>query len=367
MTQSEITWDELGRHHIARSSGVFLVAGKSSFTKSGAQEKLGRILGDTPHVRFSEFTENPNIREISAGVAAFRASDCDLILAIGGGSTMDVAKAIHLFAQYNEEEQIAILMGQKQLACNETAGRPLVVVPTTFGTGSESTHFAVVYMGARKFSLAHPSGLPTAYILDPLLALSAPPVVRAATGIDALCQAIEAYWAVGSTDESCYHAAKAISLIKDNLVSFVKMPNETVSKNMAYGANFAGRAINIAKTTAPHALSYAITKTYNVSHGQAVAFSLPFFFQTNIDKGSAETKKNMIELFVLLGVDSAKEASCWFRTLLKDIELKVSLLDQVGVSVREVRTLVDQVNVQRLKNHPVTLSQKDLLDALLFS
>jgi len=363
--QKEITWETLGRDFIAASSGVFLVAGKTSFAKSGAEEKLSELLGDKSCVRFSDYTENPKLAEISAGVAAYNASKCDLIIGIGGGSAIDVAKAIHLFAGYQEEDHAGLLSGKQKLEDTTATGRGLIAVPTTFGTGSESTHFAVVYIGDNKYSLAHAYGLPSAYILDPALALTAPASVRATTGTDALCQAIESYWAVAATDESRTYASKALTLLKDNLVPFVQAPTELVAANMARAANYAGRAINLTKTTAPHALSYALTKTYGIPHGLAVSLTLPAFFVLNETRGNKETLKAMIELYQILGITSAQTASIWFKNLIASTGQPVRLAEIRNLSGMEIVKLVEKVNLERLTNHPVLLTKEDLMTALV--
>ncbi len=364
MQQTLITWEELSKEYISIASGVFLVVGKNSYAQSGAQGKLGSMLKNVPHVRFSAFTENPDIREISAGTAAFQSSNCNLILAIGGGSAMDVAKTIFLFADHNQNEHIALLKGQRVLDLKTIGTRSLITVPTTFGTGSESTHFSVVYIGERKYSLAHAAGLPTAYILDPSLALSASRATRATTGTDALCQAIESYWAVAATDESRAYASQATTLLKEHLVPFVTSPNLTVARHMANAANLAGRAINLTKTTAPHALSYAITKQYGVKHGHAVALTLSAFFELNVNRGTDRVKQSMYNLFDVIGVPSPSAAANWFDTLIAKTGQATRLSEITDFSPAEAVKLASEVNIERLKNHPVPLSPYDLIAAL---
>lgn len=365
MSQNEITWETLGSKYIAASSGVFLVVGKGSYSKSGAREKLNRILGDKISKRFSSYTENPKLAEISAGVAKFNASGCDLIVGIGGGSAIDVAKSIYLLASHGEEHHANLLTGKQKLCKIETSYRQLIAVPTTFGTGSESTHFAVVYIGDDKYSLAHSKGLPSAYILDPTLALSAAKSVRATTGTDALCQAIESYWAVAATEASRTYAKNAIVLLKENLIRYVVEPNEVNALNMARASNFAGRAINLTKTTAPHALSYAITKTYGVAHGSAVALTLPAFFLVNDAYGDNEVKKTMDELYQIIGVDSCHSAFSWFRNMVAETGQPTKLSEIKNLTDFEIQALVRKVNIERLNNHPVPLTKEDLFTVLI--
>ena len=127
--------------------------------------------------------------------------------AVGGGSVIDTAKMIKIFSA-NKGNPESYIRGEKEI---EKSGPPMVAVPTTSGTGSESTHFAVVYIGKTKYSLAHKEHvLPEYAIVDPKFTYCLPKRITAETGIDALGQAIESYWAVGSTDESKGYAREAI-------------------------------------------------------------------------------------------------------------------------------------------------------------
>src|SRR5690606_25840825 len=144
----------------------------------------------------------------------------------------------------------------------ERDGPPLLAVPTTAGTGSEATHFAVVYIDGVKHSLAHPLLRPDLVILDPLLTYAMPPGLTAATGLDALSQGIEALWAVGATTKSVGYAARAVELAAGALETAVIAPDRTARRAMMEAAHASGLAIDISKTTAPHALSYAISTDF---------------------------------------------------------------------------------------------------------
>ncbi len=363
-SQKQISWASLGEEYLSRARGVFLVAGTGSFSASGAKAKFQVACGETPVVRFSDFTENPQLSEITAGVEKFCASGCDLIVAIGGGSSIDIAKSVHILAGHDASDHASLLRGEKDLT-PPAADRHFIAVPTTFGTGSESTQFAAVYIGDAKYSLSHEAGLPDAYVLDPALALSAPRLVRASTAIDALCQAIESYWAKDATDESRAYAAEAIPLLRDNVKAYVSGDDLGIATNMAKAANLSGRAINISKTTAPHALSYGITKRYGVPHGQAVALTLPAFFSLNAERGDADTKARMGEIFELLDVRDGAGAKAWFTALLTATGLKTRVREIADISAEDARALAAQVNLERLGNHPITLTEDDLTTALL--
>jgi alcohol dehydrogenase class IV len=156
-------------------------------------------------------------------------------------------------------------------------GKPLIAIPTTSGTGTEATCFAVVYIDKTKYSLKHSSILPDYTIIDPTLTHAMPPLVTAATGMDALAQAIESYWGVKSTHESQAYAREAITLTLAYLKAACQ--NEVEARDaMSRAANLAGKAINLTETTACHAVSYPITSYFNVPHGHAVALTLASMF-----------------------------------------------------------------------------------------
>src|SRR3989344_471040 len=176
-----------------RPNNIFLVAGKSSYKTCGAEKKLEKLLKNFNLVYFNGFLPNPNINDVNNGIALFKKSKPDFVIAVGGGSVIDIAKAVNIISCQTGKPEDYI----KGRALIERQGKPLVAVPTTSGSGSEATHFAVVYINGKKYSLAHHFIMPDYAIVDANLTLSLPIRITAETGMDALSQAIESYWAVG--------------------------------------------------------------------------------------------------------------------------------------------------------------------------
>lgn len=359
--QTEFTWESLKAHTDALpEKRYFLVTGKGSYHSCGAEKKVNDTLGSNRTYRFVDYHENPTIDDIFRGLKAYQTGHYGGIVAVGGGSAIDTAKAIHLLSEINLTDLPSYVTGEKEVK-KHLSRREFIAIPTTFGTGSESTHFAVIYIEEKKYSLASELAMPTGYILDASLGMNAPPLVKATTGMDALCQATESFWAVNATEESRQYASKAIPLIIGNLCDFVKSPSSQNTKAMMQAANLAGRAINISKTTAPHALSYAITKAYDIPHGHAVALTLPYFFE--LHENSPTTAKSLNKLLSLLGVNTAKEAKSLFHGLMNDIGLGLTI-PKTGVSVvnkhETVSELASRVNTERLGNHPLGLKHDDI-------
>lgn len=359
---------ELGR--ILKSKeykNIFLVAGGISFMSSGAKEICDEIMRDIKVTQFSDFSPNPNIEDIKKGILAFREVNADIVIAIGGGSTIDIAKSIRSLAPYydNLEEYIK---GEKDLLSSDI---PLVAVPTTSGTGSESTYFAVIYIGKEKYSLAHSSVLPEYVILDPTLTYSLPQHIIASTGIDALSQAIESYWSNNSTDESKKYAKEAIKIAIQNLKNAYQGDKEAKNK-MLKAAHLSGKAINISKTTASHAMSYPFTSYFDIPHGHAVGLTLPsiLIYNSKVSKedvldsrGVEYVEQTIGEICSILGVKDPTEASFLLQDLMRSVGLECHI-SKLGIEEKDFDTILNDISEERLKNNPRKFSKEEAYSIL---
>jgi alcohol dehydrogenase class IV len=339
---------------------VFLVTSKSSYVSCSAEAKLMPLLHGRDVVHFREYSPNPTTGDLERGLEVFRARRPDVVIAVGGGSAIDIAKLINTCGVHDGEAG-DFIHGRRSF---ETRGRPLLAVPTTAGTGAEVTRFAVVYGNGRKFSVVHDFLLPDHYILDPSLTASLPPRVAASTGMDTLGHAFESYWSVGSTVDSRACAREAIVLAIDQLGPAVCCPSEAAREAMLRAANLSGRAINVSMTSAPHALSYAFTLRFGVPHGHAVGLTLGAVFAENAEvtsddvidgRGIEFVKERMAELGHLIGAFSPTEGSRVLSHFMATLGLETRLRD-LGVTRADLPGLVDSVNQQRLANNPRRLS-----------
>lgn len=346
---------------------IFLITGRKSFKNTDIKKIIFDILEDYDYYHFNDYTINPKVEDIKKGLDLFRKEKCDVIVAIGGGSVIDIGKCISLFStnQGNIEDLILKKVKIKQ------RGIPLIRIPTTAGSGSEATHFAVVYIGKNKYSLAEPKYMqPQFVIVDAQFTLSLPNNVSAISGMDAFCQAIESYWNINSTRKSKKYAKKAIGLIINNILKVVKNPDKKSRFNMSLAANFAGKAINITKTTACHAISYPMTSFFNVPHGHAVALSLPSMIVFNSEvsrkdlldsRGIKYVKKTMKELISMIGATTFNEAKELITQLMEDIGLETKLKN-LGIKTEEDINLIikNGFNPDRVKNNPRKLTEAEL-------
>jgi alcohol dehydrogenase len=350
---------------------VLLVCGRHSFEASGAAEILPDLEQVAMVVRWSDFSPNTDADDLERGLRIMADASPELVLAVGGGSAMDMAKLLCAYEQLppHADVRAAVRDGGRV----EGRSTQLVLVPTTSGSGSEATHFAVVYVGDAKHSIAGPGMLPDRVLLDPLLACSGSPYQRATSGVDALCQAIESLWAAGATQASREHARQGLDLALAHLVPFVTEPTEESAEGMCLASHLAGRAINISKTTAAHALSYGLTKRHGISHGHAVAISMGGFLEVHAAAEAGDLqpgmdpethRRAMDEILEALGARDGDQARTAFIRLLEDIGLESSL-PRLGVDGQdELATLAAAVNVERLANNPVVMDELGLRSVL---
>jgi len=332
---------------------VFVVCG-SSCSKLPIVQKLSEL--PVEMVWFDGFAPNPTFSSVCEGTQKFRQSGCKTLLVIGGGSAMDVAKCIKLYSSMDPE----INYLEQEMKDNDVK---LIAVPTTAGTGSEATRYAVIYYQGEKQSVHHLSIVPEYVILEPKFLETLPMYQRQATMLDALCHALESWWSVNSTEESKEYAEKAVKMVLKNAHSYL-CNNEEGNRNMLLAANLAGKAINITQTTAPHAMCYKITTICGLSHGHAVALSLPKVWRYMLKhpekcidpRGSEYLMGVLKDMARALECETAEEGPDKFEALMFD----VMHMEVPTVGEETLSKMVSAVNLTRLKNNPVQLDQETL-------
>ena len=318
-----------------------------------------------PHVLFSDFTPNPLYEQVCKGIDLFQITKCNSILAVGGGSAIDVAKCIKL-AVLAKEGNAALIppLVSTRVECDGSK-IPFIAIPTTAGTGSESTHNAVMYYEGAKQTVTNDGVLPDYAILEPSVLKTLPLYQKKCTMMDALCQGIESWWSVNSTEESYEYSRKTVELIMANWRKYIFENNDAAAAQIMLAANYGGRAINITQTTAAHAFSYKITSLYKLPHGHAVAVGLPVIWEYmlgNIDKcidvrGPLYLTDIFNQIAKAMGCQNAEYAICIFREMMRDMELANPVSSNREV---ELKVLSTSVNPVRLKNNPVSL---DIIEA----
>jgi len=335
------------------SRKILLVAGRS-YSYLDIKEEIDAL--DVPVVRFDQFTPNPLYEDVCKGVNLFNREGCDTILALGGGSSIDVAKCIKLYCKMSNDR-----LYLEQDCCD--TGIRLIAIPTTAGSGSESTRYAVIYFKGKKQSVTHDSIIPDYAILEPKVLKTLPLYQKKCSMMDALCQAIESWWSINSTDESKELSKQSVEIITRCWHEYIFENTEKAAAAIMKAANLAGQAICITQTTAPHAFSYKITSLYGLPHGHAVAVCLPGIWeymskhpeQCSDDRGYTYLQEVFIGIAHAMGCVNTADAIARFRMMLDDCQLTYPQSRHLADDILE---LTRSVNPIRLSNNPVFLDEE---------
>ncbi len=337
-----------------RAKAVLLVCDSSfGFLKVGSFLEGLEKRKQTRFVKFGDFTPNPLYESVVKGVQVLKEEKCDLILAVGGGSAMDVAKCIKLYSNMNHEKNYL----EQEIVSNSL---PLVAVPTTAGTGSEATRYAVIYYNGEKQSVTHESCIPEAVLMDESALETLPEYQKKSTMLDAFCHAVESFWSVNSTEESRKYSETAIRLILENRDAYLTNI-QLGNKNMLLAANIAGKAINITQTTAGHAMCYKLTSLYGIAHGHAAALCLsvlwPYMLKHKEDCIDPRGQVHLVSIFETLagamGADCPNCAVQKYKEILRELNLTIPQMEE-----KDYEVLKTSVNPVRLKNNPVKLTEE---------
>lgn len=341
---------------------AMLVCGKSI-----ERQKINAFLEELPFrlgvklVRFMNFQPNPLYESVVEGVNLFKTERCDSIIAVGGGSAMDVAKCIKLYSNLPGDGTDGAWLKAK-LVPNTI---PFLSMPTTSGTGSEATRFAVIYYEDAKQSVSDYSCIPDTVLMDASVLKTLPLYQKKATMCDALCHAIESFWSVNSTVESKQYSKMAIQGVLRNMNGYLENTDEG-NAGMLQAAHTAGQAINITQTTAGHAMCYKITSLFGVAHGHAAMLCDRVLFSwmvENTDKcvdprGEEYLKKTLDEIGVTMGCKDGPSGAAKLDEIFDRLKLEVPT-----ANAEQYEELKTSVNPVRLKNHPIGLDV-DTIDML---
>ena len=248
---------------------------------------IGAIADDVP--------QDSSLEIVNRLAGMYRDNDCDSIVAVGGGSVMDTAKGVNIVVSENADD----LMKFSGAGALKRALKPLVVIPTTSGTGSEVTLVAVVKDHERHLKMAFVSYflLPNAAILDSRMTLTLPPAITAATAMDAMAHAVEAYTGLAKNPMSDANAIAAINLISNNLLNVIKNPSDREGRlALANGATLAGAAFSNSMVGVVHTIGHATGSVCGVPHGVCMSILLPYGLEYNMHKNAHFTGELLLPL-----------------------------------------------------------------------
>lgn len=311
-----------------RGNRPLLVTDKG-IVEAGLAERVVRHLsgaGLIPAV-FSEVEAEPSLENAEAAFALLKNSRCDSVIGLGGGSAIDVAKAVSLLA--GSGGSLIDYIGVDLVPCR---GLPLIAMPTNGGTGSEVTPIAVFTNPEARWKRGIVSRhiLPDVAVVDPEMAVSGPPKMTAMSGMDALTHAIESYTSTRANPHTDMYAIEAVRLIATWLrKAFEDGSNLEARTGMAQGSLFAGVSLANAGVAAVHALAYPLGVNFGVPHGLANAILLPYVMRFNVNSAVGKYAR----------VAQAFGAAMGHLTNLKEAEQAVSMVEELSAAVGIPRTL----------------------------
>lgn len=305
----------------------------------------------------------PATHHVEQVLALARQQECQAVIGIGGGSSMDVAKIIAVLLA-NTQSLTELLRGGKI----EKRGVPTLMIPTTAGTGAEATQNAIFLVPEEesKVGIVSPKLVPDWAILDPALTVGLPPAITASTGMDALCHAIECYISKKANPLSDTYALQAIRLISRSLRRAYQNGKDLDARHdMLLAALFGGMSIASSSTTAVHALAYPLGGKYHMPHGLSNAILLPYVMEFNRD-ACTEKFRDIAEAMGLpvSGLSAADAADRLIKSLFaltRDLQMTVSLRDR-GLTADDIEGMVEAASkvTRLLNNNPKPMTREDI-------
>lgn len=339
---------------------ALIVTGHSSAKKSGLYDKVKDSLKaeGIDSVLFDKVAQNPLTTTAAEGAAFAKENGCDVVVAIGGGSIMDCAKAI-AFLAVNDGDVSDYIFGKK---ASDTA-LPIILIPTTCGTGSEGNGFAVLTNpdNGDKKSLRCNAIVAKVSIVDPECMMTMPKHVLASVGFDALCHNMEAYTSKIAQPFTDALSLYAVDLIAHNLVDVYKGTGSKESwEKITLASTIGGMVINTAGVTLAHGMEHPASGLKDIVHGKGLAALTPTIIESSY-QGAPEKFAKLAKLF---GGEKAEDLAGKVRELLEAIELTCTLSD-LGIEEKDIPWMAEncmKVSAPSIANNPVVFSQEEIAE-----
>ena len=326
------------------------------FIKSGQADEMIKESKGLLKAAYGDISPNPDVEEVDRCVKMIREEGIDFIVALGGGSSMDAAKAAATIAL--TEDSIRKYHGTGEKVPQEHL--PLIAIPTTAGTGSEVTCVSVLTdrKNKKKSPIVSDGFYPDVAIIDPELTYTMPPQVTAGTGIDVLSHAIEGYWSKGHQPICDALAIHAADLVFQYLYKAYKNPtDEEAREKMCEASVIAGLAFTLPKTTSSHACSFPLTNLHHIPHGEACGLTLDYFARINKNADGGR----VLELAKKLGFEDVDAMADAIHDLKASMGLRNDLKD-LHLNEEQIAELVKISRHPNLYNNPVEITDEMLLE-----
>lgn len=350
--------NQLGTETRKYGRKALLVTGTHSTKQTGLLDRACAILNaaSIEVIVFDKVTQNPTSDLAVEGAELAKHENCDVIIGLGGGSIMDCAKAIGFICE-NEGEIFDYIFGIR----TGTASRPLILVPTTCGTGSEGNCFAVLTnpLNQDKKSLRNYASIAKVSIIDPELMMTMPPKLLATVGYDALCHNIEAFLSRNTQPIVEIQTLYAIEMIVKSLPKLFRGGTQIEDyENLSLASTFGGMAINLAGVIAPHGMEHPASGLRDIVHGSGLAALSPVIYGELLDTVPQKFDK----LSVLFGGRAKHDFRMAYESFMKELELTTSL-SALGIGESDVDWMVEncfKVSVAAMEATPLKFTKEEV-------
>lgn len=350
--------NEVGCEVAKYGKKVLIVTGRSSTKKSGLLDKTKSLLEEAKveYEVFDKVEQNPLTTTVYEGVEVIKETGCDSVLGLGGGSIMDAAKSI-AFSAKNSGDISEYIFGIKQ----GKEALPIVLVPTTCGTGSEGNCFSVLTNPETKDKKSLRTNLIIAKssIIDPELMMTMPKSILASVGFDALAHNMEAYVSKIGQPLTDMKALYGIKLLAENLIKVYKDSSDLEAwEKVSLASTLGGMVIGVAGVTAPHGMEHPASGLYDIVHGKGLAALTPVI----VEKSWESNPEKYSDISKLLGGTDGSDCAEAIRKFLEEIDLRVTLGD-LGAVEKDVEWMAEncmKVSKPSIVNHPKEFTLEEI-------
>jgi alcohol dehydrogenase class IV len=338
---------------------ILIITGQKSFNFSGFKKlEIYKKFKSIMTILYKK-NEIPEIQELEYLIKKINIINPDLIIALGGGCVIDYAKLANgLYNIKNLRKKI------KSSTLKVNSKKTIILaIPTTAGSGAEVTKFSVIYIDKIKYSVEHNFLKPDFFSLIPKLAVNSPKIIRSSSGFDAIAQASESIFSKMANIRSLKYSSKSLRYSIKSFLGFVNNPNLHNTTQMLRAANFSGKAINIARTNAPHAMSYLFTSKFKIPHGIAVSIFFTEIINLYYSTANKANNQNLIKKFNLLFKLTKQQNLQGFNNLFNKFYIQSGIKNYLNNSLKNFKYSNNSnfyYNLNRLKNSPIKILKKDI-------
>ncbi|MBN2712603.1 MAG: iron-containing alcohol dehydrogenase [Planctomycetes bacterium] len=349
-------FDQVGKEVAGLGKHCLLVTGEKSMQEQGIFDKAIHLIGKEgcKVTACTGVEHDPSVNTVDRARAVMKKNGCDVVLGLGGGSAIDVAKAAAGLA--NCDEATLEFFDGKEIP---GSGVPVVAAPSTFGTGTEATKVSVLSDHERilKQSIRHDCMLPKVAIVDPIIGADVPPHVTAACGMDALTQGIESYISKHATDMTRAMSFSSIILTITGLPRAFKDGHDIQAReNCANGSLMAGIALHNARLGLVHGIAHPLGIHYDIAHGEACGILLPYVLRYN--------SKAAEDDYQVLASIMAGDPADFCLNLLENLGMPTGL-KHIGIKESEFETIAEKsLPSGSTKANPRTVTKEDIIEML---